>query len=108
MIKNKIIALVVVLCANFLFCANTFAQGLKIDESAPIKNLKVISEESDGKGHIVRTVQYSRGNIRVTETIFMTQAPVIGGLNYPVRPDTLQKNLLEIVVSKSQYRLALS
>jgi lipoprotein-anchoring transpeptidase ErfK/SrfK len=107
MIKNKIIALVVVLCANFLFCANTFAQGLKIDESAPIKNLKVISEESDGKGHIVRTVQYSRGNIRVTETIFMTQAPVIGGLNYPVRPDTLQKNLLEIVVSKSQYRLAL-
>lgn len=83
------------------------AQGLKVDESAPIKNLKVISEESDGKGHIVRTVQYSRGNIRVTETIFMTPPPKTHlGLNVPLNPDTLIKNLLEIVVNKSQYRVA--
>jgi lipoprotein-anchoring transpeptidase ErfK/SrfK len=85
----------------------SLAQGLKVDESAPVKNLKVISEESDGKGHITRIVQYSKGNIRITETIFITKAPVFRELTTPIRPDTLIKNLLEIVVSKSSYRVGL-
>lgn len=105
--QNRIIVFALCFVANILFSAYANAQGLTVDQSAPIKNLKVISEESDGKGKIIRTIQYSRGNIRVTETIFMTQAPKIGGLNSPIRSDTMRKNLVEIVVSKSQYRVAL-
>lgn len=66
-----------------VFCLALFgglrsqAQGLQVDESAPVKNLKVLSEESDGKGHITRIVQYSKGNIRITETIFITKGPSI-------------------------------
>lgn len=83
------------------------AQGLQVDKDAPVKNLKLISEESDGKGHITRIIQYSKGNIRVTETIFITKGPSIKELTAPIRPDTLIKNLLEIVVSKSSYRVGL-
>ncbi|HTN18558.1 MAG TPA: L,D-transpeptidase, partial [Chitinophagaceae bacterium] len=96
-----------------VFCLALFgglrsqAQGLKVDESAPVKNLKVLSEESDGKGHITRVVQYSKGNIRVTETIFITKGPSIRELTTPIKADTLIKNLLEIVVSKSSYRVGL-
>lgn len=96
-----------------VFCLTLFgswhsqAQGLKVDESAPVKNLKVLSEESDGKGHITRVVQYSKGNIRVTETIFITKGPSLRELTTPIKADTLIKNLLEIVVSKSSYRVGL-
>lgn len=92
----------------YLLCCIRFetnAQGLKTEEGVPIKNLKVLSEESDGKGHITRIVQYSKGNIRVTETIFLTKGPSIRELNTPIRADTLIKNLLEIVISKSSYRV---
>lgn len=105
--NSKILFIILFVFSSLLNAMGGYAQGLKIDEAAPIKNLKVISEESDGKGHIVRTVQYSKGNVRVTETIFITKAPSYAGLNSPIRPDTLLKNLLEIVVSKSQYRVAL-
>lgn len=105
--RSSILYILLFICSNFFAPADGMAQGLKVDESAPIKNLKVISEESDGKGHIIRTVQYSKGNVRVTETIFITKAPLQAALNSPIRPDTLLKNLLEIVVSKSQYRVAL-
>ncbi len=85
----------------------TSAQGLTVDANAPIKNLKLIREESDGKGNITRIVQYNKGNIKVTETILITKGPNLRVLNIPIRPDTLIKSLLEIVVSKSQYRVAL-
>lgn len=84
-----------------------FAQGLKVDEAAPVKNLRLIKEEDDGNGHIVRTVQYSKGNVRVTETIFMAKAPSMVTLTRPIKPDTLNKSLLEIIVNKSQYCVAL-
>lgn len=88
--------------------ARADAQNLAaVDKDAPVKNLKLVKEEDDGKGHLVRTIQYSKGNVRVTETIFITKGPSIRELNIPIRPDTLIKNLLEIVVSKSSYRLGL-
>jgi murein L,D-transpeptidase YafK len=71
-----------------------------------IRDLRLIKEESDGKGHIVRTIQYNRGNIKVTETIFISKAPPIAIINSkPIKPDTLIKDEIEIVVSKSQYRV---
>lgn len=107
--QNKIIFLLS-FCLFSLAMGNNhsiWAQGLKVDESAPVKNLKLIKEEEDGKGHIIRTVQYSKGNMRVTETIIMAKPPSLASLNMPIRPDTLNKSLLEIIVNKSQYRVAL-
>ena len=81
------------------------AQGLKVDDAAPIKNLKVISEESDGKGHLIRVVQYCKGNIKVTETITISQQLPVN-LKAPINFDTLEKKHIELVVSKSKYRIA--
>lgn len=90
----------------FIFISfKTSAQGLKVDESEPVKNLKLIREEDDGKGHIVRTIQYSRGNVRVTETIFMAKPPSMAMVNKPIRADTMDKKYVEIRVNKSQYRV---
>lgn len=86
--------------------SNSQAQGLKVDETAPVKNLKLLHEEDDGKGHIIRTIQYSKGNVRVTETIIMAKPPSVATLNMPIKPDTLNKSLLKIIVNKSQYRLS--
>lgn len=92
----------------FFVGAQADAQNLAtVDKNAPVKDLKLIREEDDGKGHIVRVIQYSKGHVRVTETIFITKGPSVRELNIPIRPDTLIKNLLEIVVSKSSYRLGL-
>lgn len=71
-----------------------------------IKDLKLIKEESDGKGCIVRIIQYTKGNIRVTETITIRKSPVIS-LNRPINPDTLVNDSLMVMVSKSQYRVSL-
>ena len=97
--------LTVLLC---FFSGKSFGQqpGLEVDPNAPVKNLKLIREESDGKGHITRIVQYTKGNIRVTETIFITKGPPEYVLSKPIQPDTLNKSQLEIVVSKSHYRVA--
>ena len=105
--KNAWLSLVCACCVIFLGAINAQGQGLKVEEAAPIKNLKVLSEESDGKGHITRIVQYSKGNIRVTETIVITKPPVLREPKFPINADTLVKNLLEIVVSKSSYRVGL-
>jgi hypothetical protein len=107
---DKPIFLIMRYCLLILFTfylGITSAQGLTVDANAPIKNLKLIREESDGKGNITRIVQYNKGNIKVTETILITKGPNLRVLNIPIRPDTLIKSLLEIVVSKSQYRVAL-
>lgn len=97
-----------VLSVFILGCSGgVMAQGLEIDPNTPIKNLKVIRETDDGKGHIIRELSYTRGNIKVTETIFITKGPTLAELRRPIRPDTLNKKELEIVVSKSHYRVGL-
>lgn len=66
------------------------------------RNLKVLKEYSDGKGNIVREVQYSQGAIRVTE---MTITPKVIGVGYkvPILPDTLNKDSVLILVDKSKF-----
>jgi lipoprotein-anchoring transpeptidase ErfK/SrfK len=109
---NKCVLFVLRVCVPVILLLNAytgFAQqpGLEVDPNAPVKNLKLIREESDGKGHITRIVQYTKGNIRITETIYITKGPSLHVLNIPIKPDTLNKSLMEIVVSKSQYRVGL-
>jgi lipoprotein-anchoring transpeptidase ErfK/SrfK len=98
------------LLAVLLLClsaGNTYAQSNIVDPKAPIKNLKLISETSDGKGHVTRVIQYNKGNIKITETIFITKGPTLAELRRPIKADTLVKSQLEIIVSKSSYRVGL-
>ena len=68
--KTALRGLLLLLCS--VAAANVLAQTVYNPPAkkavAPIRNLKVISEEPDGKGNIVRVVQYTRGAMRITET----------------------------------------
>lgn len=71
----------------------------------PPKNVKVLSEEPDGKGNIVRIIQYDQGMMRVTETIIMPRHIRVGGVGVPISPDTMHKDLVLLVVDKTNYSL---
>jgi lipoprotein-anchoring transpeptidase ErfK/SrfK len=99
------ICLLAILCfVNMGSIAQSAVQG---HENAPIKDAKIISEETDAQGRTVRIVQYSRGNIKITETIFIKKEPALKGYKVPINPDTLVKTQLEIIVNKSSYRVGL-
>jgi|GEM_PF-1520759 len=72
-------------------------------EEPEIKNIKVLSEQSDGKGNIVRVIQYNKGMLRITETIIKPKTPSIGGYGRPINPDTMDKKEVLLVVEKSKY-----
>ena len=63
------------------------------------KNIKIIKEYEDGKGNIVRELQYTHGSMIVTETVILPKPKKIGA-NMPIRPDTLNKDSLIIYVDK--------
>jgi murein L,D-transpeptidase YafK len=71
------------------------------------QNIKVLDEYSDGKGHIIRVVQFSQGMMRVTQTIIMPKTSPVGMANVPFRPDTLNKDSVLLLVDKSDYVLQL-
>lgn len=100
--------LIAVFFVAFLFSAHkSHAQEQVIVVPAPgpkIRNLKVLSEASDGKGNIIRVVQYSQGMMRVTETIIMPK-PVPVGIRVPINPDTMKKTEVAVIVDKSDYCL---
>ncbi len=71
-----------------------------------IKNLKIISEIDDGKGNFVRTVQYNKGSMRVTETIIKPKSLIAPlSLKVPINPDTMDKRQVQLVVDKTAYML---
>ncbi|MBS1630202.1 MAG: L,D-transpeptidase [Bacteroidetes bacterium] len=67
-------------------------------------NIKLLDEYKDGKGNLVRVVQYNQGLMRVTETIIEPLHPRID-IVVPIRMDTANRDLISIFISKSQYRL---
>lgn len=71
---------------------------------SPIRNLKVLEEYPDGRGNIVRVVQFSQGMMRVTQTIIMPK-PLAPGALFAINPDTIHKELVTLVVDKSDYNL---
>lgn len=81
-----------------------FAQGTKPLERP--KDVKVVREYEDGKGNIIRELQYKQGAMIVTETVIMPK-PVKVGAGMAIRPDTLNKDSLIIYVDKSHYELKL-
>jgi murein L,D-transpeptidase YafK len=67
-------------------------------------NIKVISETSDGRGNIIRVIQFNEGLMKVTQTIIEPKQPSIG-IMIPIRMDTARKDSISIVISKSTYKL---
>lgn len=72
-------------------------------EKRPI-NLKVLDEYKDGKGNLVRIVQYDEGLMRVTQTIIQPVKPIIGKV-VPIRLDTAKRDSISVFISKSNYML---
>ena len=79
---------------------------IKKAENTPIEsrqNLKVLEEHKDNKGNTVRTIQYTQGKKKVTETITI---PAEASVNHIlVNPDTLNKDSLLIIITKSRYKM---
>lgn len=74
-------------------------------DAPPPRNLKVISEEPDGKGNIVRVIQYDQGMMRITETTIMPKKLPIGNLTVHILPDTMNKDFVRLVVDKGKHCL---
>ncbi len=53
----------------------------------------------------MRTIRYTQGAIIVTETIIIPKNPYLN-IRVPVKPDTLKKEFLNVVVDKSHYYVA--
>lgn len=86
------------------FAAPAMAQ--ENDNVARPKDAKLVREYEDGKGHLVREIKYTKGNMLVTETIIMPK-PARGTYNYKIAvdPDTLNKDSLWVVVDKRNYNV---
>lgn len=105
-IRNSYCGLIIFMF--LLIAPSAFAQATQTAEAKekvlpPPKNLKVLSEEPDGKGNIVRIIQYDQGMMRVTETIIMPRTIGIGNHSVLISPDTMHKDLVLLVVDKSKY-----
>ena len=67
-------------------------------------NIKVIDEYKDGKGNMVRVIQYDQRHMRITETVIKPIIPVYN-LKKPINADTLNKDSVLLVVTKSKYKV---
>lgn len=102
-----------VLCLTLLsLCAAVTARAQKEwapppQQQAPpkIRNIKVLEEYSDGKGNIVRKIQYDQGLMRVTETVIAPK-PLKMGQMAAIGIDTLRPEHVRILVDKSDYAVA--
>jgi hypothetical protein len=107
----KICALLI--CSLLLTRGNIAVAQIKASADTTIKepevkqprDLKVLKEYSDGKGNIIREVQYTQGSMRVTEMIIMPKPVAFRRL--AIDPDTLIKDSLTIIVDKSKYSVQL-
>ncbi|HTN46390.1 MAG TPA: L,D-transpeptidase [Flavipsychrobacter sp.] len=77
------------------------------EQSMPqINNIKVLSETEDGKGNFIRTIQYTKGSMRITETVIKPKAAYAPlGLYVTIKPDTMDKKQVQLVVDKTNYTL---
>lgn len=96
---RTILVAVLSLCITLGFASTASAQQRPT-------NVKLIDEYKDGKGNLVRIVQFSEGLMRVTQTIIEPIKPKIG-LKVPINMDTVRRDSLMIVISKSNYMLQL-
>ena len=69
-------------------------------------NVRVLEDYVDEHGNSVKVIQYDQRHMRVTETVIRPprKTPVVN-LHREIKPDTLVKDSLYIVVNKSQYKV---
>jgi len=89
---------------SFLLLACLSVLPLSLFAQARPTNIKLLDEYKDGKGNLVRVVQYNEGLMRVTETIIEPIQPAVG-VFIPIRMDTAKRNLISIYIYKSRYQL---
>jgi murein L,D-transpeptidase YafK len=97
----------VILFIAILLCNKLHAQNDKGKNTASLpepRDIKVLNEYKDGKGNIVRVIQYHQGAQLITETAII---PIKTEINTRIRvnPDTLNKDSVLLVVNKSKYNL---
>ena len=97
----------VILFTAILFCNKLYAQNDKGKSAASLpepRDIKVLNEYKDGKGNIVRVIQYHQGTELITETAII---PLKTDINTRIRinPDTLNKDSILVIVNKSKYNL---
>lgn len=97
--SSQLVLVAILLC---LAVGNTYGQDASSTERP--KDVKVIREYDDGKGHIVRELQYKQGSMRVTETVILPKPQKISS-GMAIRPDTLNRDSLIIYIDKSHYML---
>ncbi len=91
--------------AFILFLSCTIGIGLLSFPQARAQtptDIKILEERRNAAGDIVRTIQYTQGGKRVTETRIIKQ---FQSLTQPINPDTLNRDSLFVVVSKSRFVL---
>lgn len=99
-------ALLLAVCASPALRAQTEWTPPPQKPAAPkIRNIKVLEEYSDGKGNIVRKIQYDQGLMRVTETVIAPKPLKMGDM-IAVRTDTLRPEHLMLLVDKSDKAVA--
>jgi hypothetical protein len=83
-----------------LFFSRASAQVKKAAESEQPRDVKIVDERKDKSGNTIRTIQYYKGNNRITETVIVKP-----NLNFrvPISADTMNKDSVLIVVNKSKY-----
>lgn len=101
--KRVAFASALALCVLMILCVTPGLLHAQQTQKRPT-NLKLLDEYKDGKGNIVRIVQFDEGLMRVTQTIIEPIKPTIG-INVPIRMDTVRKDSLSIHISKSSYML---
>ncbi len=69
------------------------------------KNVQVLEEYNDGKGNFIRKIRYDQNHERITETIIKPIGPPPPNLHKLINPDTLNKDSVMVVVSKSRYKV---
>lgn len=70
-------------------------------------DLKVLREYDDGRGNIIREVQYKQGAVKVVEQIILPKSYTGVGIKVPFSADTMKKDSLYLVVDKSKYCIQL-
>jgi lipoprotein-anchoring transpeptidase ErfK/SrfK len=99
----------IILVGGLLWSSEMWAQvSPKPSEKSgePRGTMTVLDEHKDAKGNTVRVIEYRQGGSRITETITIP-LPETVNVRVAIRPDTVNKDSVLIIVNKSKYRLEL-
>ncbi len=90
-----------------MFGTPGIAQTRAVKENAPEpvdvpvpRNIKVVDERKEKDGTIIRTIHYEQGGKRIKETLIVRNHI---DLHVPIDPDTMDKDKVLVLVSKSRF-----